>query len=201
MYPNVVVVEDNPIIALDLVSYVRRLNYTHVYSCQNEQAALELLQGLDSAIVFLDINLDTKYGGISIAKTLKARDEFPYAYITANTDNHTLQMLKTTHPIGFVVKPFKAEEVKALLILGAHKIKHPTVKPTVDITLISRVLSELTSTEAKVFLELYEGASNQEIAEKLFVSTNTIKTHIKSIFLKLDVSSRLKAVQDFLGKL
>jgi ATP/maltotriose-dependent transcriptional regulator MalT len=40
-----------------------------------------------------------------------------------------------------------------------------------------------------------QGYSNQEIAEKLFVSLNTIKTHITNIFLKLDVKRRTQAVQ------
>lgn len=201
MFPNIVVVEDDPIIALDLVSFVRKLNYTHVYCCQTEYETRELLEELESAFVFLDINLDTKYGGISIAETLEARDKFAFAYITANTDHYTLQKLKHTHPIGFIVKPFKEEEVKVFLTLGAHNIKHPVVKPTVDSTLISRVLPALTTTEVRVFFELYKGASNHEIAENLFVSINTIKTHLKSIFSKLGVSSRLKAVQDFLDKL
>jgi len=39
-----------------------------------------------------------------------------------------------------------------------------------------------------------EDLSNQEIAGKLFVSLNTVKTHAKNIYLKLDVDSRTKAV-------
>ena len=36
--------------------------------------------------------------------------------------------------------------------------------------------------------------SNQEIADKLFISLNTVKTHLKNVFLKLEVDNRSKAV-------
>lgn len=55
--------------------------------------------------------------------------------------------------------------------------------------------SGISSREYEVLELLAQGYSNQEIAEKLFVSLNTIKTHIASIFLKLDVKRRTQAVQ------
>ncbi len=201
MRPNVIVVEDNPIIALDLSSYLNKLGYTDIFRCRNENEAYAVLDSLKHAIVFLDINLDTKYGGIAIAKTLESKPSFPYAYITGNTDSETLEKIKGTHPIGFIVKPYQEEEVKALLILADHKIKHPVEKAEVNQTTLKRLFPNLTATEQNIFLRLYEGASNQEIADKLFVSINTVKTHLKTIFSKLGVSSRLKAVQLLLSKL
>ena len=55
--------------------------------------------------------------------------------------------------------------------------------------------SGISSREYEVLELLAQGFSNQEIAEKLFVSLNTIKTHIANIFLKLDVKRRTQAVQ------
>ncbi|WP_457611407.1 helix-turn-helix transcriptional regulator [Lutibacter sp.] len=40
-----------------------------------------------------------------------------------------------------------------------------------------------------------EGLSNDEISEKMFVSNNTIKTHIKNIYAKLDVKNRIQAIK------
>ena len=201
MRPNVIVVEDNPIIALDLSSYLKKLGYTDIFRCQNENEAYAVLDSLKQAIVFLDINLDTKHGGIAIAKTLESKPSFPYVYITGNTDSETLEKIKGTHPIGFIVKPYQEVEVKALLVLADHKIKHPVEKAEVNQATLERLFPDLTATEQNIFLGLYEGASNQEIADKLFVSINTVKTHLKTIFSKLEVSSRLKAVQLLLSKL
>jgi DNA-binding CsgD family transcriptional regulator len=55
--------------------------------------------------------------------------------------------------------------------------------------------SGISSREYEVLELMAQGYSNQEIAEKLFVSLNTIKTHITNIFLKLEVKRRTQAVQ------
>ena len=201
MRPNIVIVEDNPVIALDLSSFIKRYYHLEAYRCLTQQTAMELLNSLDQAIVFLDINLDTKHAGIAIAKTLESKPRFPYVYITANTDHETLQKIKGTHPIGFIVKPYREEEIKAILTLAKHKMEHPTAKAKVSDNLIREHFPDLTATEVKMFLALYQGASNQELANELFVSLNTVKSHLKSIFGKLGVNSRLRAVQALLSKL
>ncbi|NAS31957.1 winged helix-turn-helix transcriptional regulator [Flavobacteriaceae bacterium R38] len=53
----------------------------------------------------------------------------------------------------------------------------------------------LTKREYEVLNEIKEGLSNQEIADKLFISESTIKTHVSNILMKLDVSRRTQAVQ------
>ncbi|MFZ6050474.1 helix-turn-helix transcriptional regulator [Halocola ammonii] len=54
---------------------------------------------------------------------------------------------------------------------------------------------ELTSRESEVLKLLSSGMTNKEIAEALFVSQNTVKTHLSNIYTKLDVQRRTQAVQ------
>jgi len=56
--------------------------------------------------------------------------------------------------------------------------------------------ANLTQRELDVLQLLKEGFQNKEIANKLFVSPKTVAQHISSIFFKLDVNSRAKAVQE-----
>lgn len=53
----------------------------------------------------------------------------------------------------------------------------------------------ISDREYEVLQLLAEGHSNKEIAERLFVSTNTIKTHLSNVYAKLEVSRRTQAVQ------
>ncbi len=53
---------------------------------------------------------------------------------------------------------------------------------------------ELSNRELDTLKLISDNLTNLEIADKLFVSVNTVKTHLKNIYLKLDVNSRTKAV-------
>ncbi len=58
---------------------------------------------------------------------------------------------------------------------------------------------QLTDRETDVLVLIGEGKSNAEIAEKIFVSENTVKFHIKNIYLKLDVKNRVEARNKIAG--
>jgi NarL family two-component system response regulator LiaR len=58
----------------------------------------------------------------------------------------------------------------------------------------------LTDREREVFDLLAQGKTNKEIAEVLFITTNTVKRHLKSVFEKLDVHTRSAAAAKAIGK-
>ena len=55
--------------------------------------------------------------------------------------------------------------------------------------------SGISKREAEILLLIHQGLSNQQIADKLFLSENTIKKHISNIFLKLGVERRTEAIK------
>lgn len=65
----------------------------------------------------------------------------------------------------------------------------------VQTTLSRQDRDELTDTERRVLQLLPKHLTESQMAEQLFVSRNTVKTHLKSVYRKLEVSSRADAVQ------
>ena len=55
-------------------------------------------------------------------------------------------------------------------------------------------LDELTDREREVLIEIAHGLSNQEIADKLFISLPTVKTHVAHILAKINARDRVQAV-------
>ena len=84
--------------------------------------------------------------------------------------------------------------IKEIELLKRDK-EQTNVQTPIKKNLIFNVVDSLSERELEVFDELSKGKSNKEIADSLFVSTNTIKTHLKNIFEKLDVKNRIQAVK------
>jgi len=93
---------------------------------------------------------------------------------------------------GYVCKDISEDElIKAVRIITSGKKYIPSG--------VANILSEnlgqeqLTNAEKRILKTIVEGLSNKEIARKLDISENTVKTHIKNIFDKIDVSDRTSA--------
>ncbi|MDB5231691.1 MAG: helix-turn-helix transcriptional regulator [Chitinophagaceae bacterium] len=105
--------------------------------------------------------------------------------------------------IGFIAVIFTALGIWLALKLSKPKIETLVVEKEVyvtrnenfvlDTSLVSQL--ELSKRELEILGLLAQGHSNQEIAEKLFVSLSTVKTHIQNLFEKLDVKRRTQAVE------
>ncbi len=81
--------------------------------------------------------------------------------------------------------------------IGLRLTRKKIVLISPDFQLDTSVLSRLgiSKREQEVLDLISKGLSNQEIADKLFVSINTVKTHSSNLFQKLDVSRRTQAIQ------
>ncbi|MEM1175423.1 MAG: response regulator transcription factor [Pseudomonadota bacterium] len=75
-----------------------------------------------------------------------------------------------------------------------HRLTRGPAKPAASVNRKALDYLQISDKEYEVLELLAAGHSNQEIAERLFVSPNTIKTHLASLYRKLEVSRRTQAV-------
>ena len=83
-----------------------------------------------------------------------------------------------------------------LIGIFIHKKSRPTIAEQtneIDHEKIKKL--EISNREYEVLQSISEGLSNKEIAEKLFVSESTIKTHVSSLLVKLNAKRRTQAIQ------
>ena len=106
---------------------------------------------------------------------------------------YVVRDFSTEFYVGFVAVMFTAIGIWA----GFRLTKKKVVVVGAPFTLDQERLRQLgiSKREHEVLELIAGGLSNQEIADKLFVSINTVKTHSSSLFLKLDASMRTQAIQ------
>ena len=99
--------------------------------------------------------------------------------------------------IGVVAVFFTAIGIWAGLRLTRSRVVREIVeiKPQFDIDNDNLQKTGLSRREYEVLELIAAGHSNQEIAEKLFVSTSTVKTHVSNVLSKLDARRRTQAIQ------
>lgn len=193
---KVLIVEDEPLIAADIEQCLNNIDFKPSGIAYTAEEALKQLQKNTPDVVLLDINLDDDKDGIQLAETINDLYKIPFVYLTAHADRVTLQRAKKTQPAGYIIKPFDERDLLANLEIALYNYaSKQTVQSKPSLQLINKnILSPLSEREFDVLTAIYEGKTNRQMAESLFVSVNTIKTHIANIYLKLDVASRTAAI-------
>jgi len=193
---KILILEDEPLIAEDISGFLKEEGFTHISVAYDAGTALQELEKDNADFVLLDINLGGALTGVDIAKKINSDYHLPFIYITSYADSNTIREVKTTHPVGYILKPFKGKEIAAILEIGYELFYTFIGKPAdLDISRLKKISNqEMTQREQDVLLKIAEGKTNQTIADELFLSLHTVKSHLKNIFIKLDVASRAEAI-------
>ncbi len=102
---KIYIVEDDPLIALTIETALKKQGYTICGNADNVEEAIEKIKTNNPDLVLVDIQLDGEKDGVHLAESLD-KLEIPYIYLTSQTDPHTVQRVKETRPLGYIVKPF-----------------------------------------------------------------------------------------------
>lgn len=196
----VLIVEDEPLIAEDIKQTCIENNIDVAGIAYNLEDAVAILEEKKVDYVLLDIQLGDSNDGLEIGNRLSKEYFIPFSYITSFSDSKTLAEVKLTKPSGYLTKPFRNRDIIIQIELGldiASRLQKTELISLKEVNKIS--MDELTQREFQVVLEICNGKSNLEISEVLFVSMNTVKTHLKNIFSKLDVKSRTELIHKIIS--
>ncbi len=118
---TVLVVEDEKIIAKGIEKRLRGLGYAVAGLASSGEQALRLAADLRPDIVLMDINLGAGMDGIEAAARLRADLDLPVVFLTAFSDDATLQRAKLTEPYGYVLKPYEDKDLQTAIEIGLYR--------------------------------------------------------------------------------
>jgi len=117
---RILIVEDQFIEAHDLQLILEKANYDVIGIARSVDQALDQIQTEKPDLVFVDIILKGSQNGIDLAKILKEK-HIGFIYISANSSKSILDQAKTTQPYGFIVKPFREQDVLTTLEIAFYR--------------------------------------------------------------------------------
>jgi NarL family two-component system response regulator LiaR len=168
------------------------------------QEAIELVNQLLPHVVLMDIAMPV-VNGIEATKIIKAQHPSTAVLIlTAYDNDQYIMALLEAGAAGYLLKNVSGSNlVNAIRSVHAGEaVLHPTIAQKVFSRFggksqesVEPVQSiELSERETEILKLAAQGLSNQEVADKLFLSRRTIQAHLANIFRKMDVGSRTEAV-------
>ncbi len=118
---RIMVVEDEVVVAMELEKRLGSLGYTVTGIIGTGEEAVERAGEVQPDFVLMDIKLAGRMDGIEAAEKIRKRYDIPVVFLTAHTDEKTLQRAKVSEPFGYLVKPFSEAELRTTIEIALHK--------------------------------------------------------------------------------
>jgi DNA-binding NarL/FixJ family response regulator len=193
---TILLVDDHPLMRLGMKAVIQgEQDMTIVGEGKDGHAAVDLFRRLHPDVVLMDLRMPGKTG---VEATAAIVAEFPQARVLliSNYDgDEDISQAMDAGAAGYLFKSIMEDE-----ILNAIRQVHAGKRYlSRAVTLRLRERTEpvrLTQRENDILSMLGKGFSNKELANVLGVSTDTVKTHLKNLFRKLNVSDRAEAIRE-----
>lgn len=109
---KILIIEDELIIAEDIKNILEHASYEVIGIAASGKEALQLLK--DEKIpdmILVDISIKGDMDGIQLANTIREQFHLPFIYLTSYTNKSVLERVKLTKPYGYIVKPYKEQDI------------------------------------------------------------------------------------------
>ncbi len=118
---RILIVEDESIVAMDIERRLGSLGYQVVGHVLSGEDAVLRSEEERPDLVLMDIHLKGPMDGIEAAQKIRRLYDIPVIYITAYSDEATLERAKVTEPFGYILKPFQEREIHSAIEMAIYK--------------------------------------------------------------------------------
>jgi len=198
---RLVVVDDHALFRRGLVSLLADLPEIRVVGEAGDgHEALDVIQEVKPDVILMDVNMPGMDGIQTVQALREKKSKTPILMLTISDEDNDLIGALIAGANGYLLKNAEPSELReAILLLAQGKsVLSPDVTATVLKALArgqpASSTGPLSDRELEVLYCLAQGQTTTQIASNLFISENTVKTHIRHILEKLESSNRTEAV-------
>lgn len=198
---RLVVVDDHALFRRGLIGLLRDMpEFSVVGEASDGEEALHVIERTHPDVILLDVNMPHMDGIELIHALRRAKNEVRILMLTISQEDEDLLGAIRAGANGYLLKNTEPEELRRALlsvVQGQGALSPEVIAPVLDAVSHSFVQPPpalLSEREREVLVCLAEGLTTQQIAARLFISENTVKTHIRHILDKLEASNRTEAV-------
>lgn len=196
---KVLLVDDHEMVRLGVSSYLLVQDDIEVVGeAENGLIGYEKALSLRPDVILMDLVMDVMDGIESTKKILADWPEAKILIVTSFIDDEKVYPAIQAGASGYLLKTSTAKEIANAI--RATDRGEQVLEPEVTTKIVHQAKypvkelhEELTNRESEVLQLIAQGKSNQEIADELFITLKTVKTHVSNILAKLEVEDRTQA--------
>lgn len=119
--PTILIVEDESLVAKDIQSSLKSLGYDAPVIVPSAEKAIKAIEEKRPDLILMDIMLKGDMTGIDAANVIREKFDIPVVFLTAYTDDNTIDKAKIAEPYGYIIKPFKEKELQTTIEMALYK--------------------------------------------------------------------------------
>ena len=191
-----VVADDHPAVLEAVAEFLAQSGVEVVARARDGDEALERIEQRKPRVALVDVRMP-KLGGIEL--TRRAKRSAPSTAVLLYTgygDRALLTEALDAGVAGFVLKEAPMDDLLRAVnsVAAGGTYVDPVLAGTLAASSVGAKLPQLTQRERDVLRLLADGLSNEEIGKRLFISAETVRTHVRKAMAKLDADTRTQAV-------
>lgn len=193
---KLLIIDDHQIVREGIANLAKREGLEVVGEACNKEEAIALIAATSPDVITVDLSLPDG-SGLEIVKFARKNDQkMGIVVISILDDDSNLIACMNAGASGFVSKTSTLDDILAAIQSSARSPLSFTSKGLVRAVNSKVYKSTLTSRELEIVAKLPSGLSGEELAKDLFITESTLKTHLSSIYRKLQVRNRTGAVSE-----
>ncbi len=198
------VVDDHSLFRAGLISLLGEMSeFEIVGDAGDGRQAMEIIRRTHPDVLLLDVNMPGMGGveTVHAVRSLPSGEQCRILMLTISKSEDDLIKSITAGADGYLLKSAEPEELrKAIVLLHqgmsvlSPQVTRQVLRAVINGEAVQALDSDLSSRELEVLVCLSQGKTTNQIAKELYISENTVKTHVRHILEKLEAANRAEAV-------